>query len=80
MQMFSFATTVNEDGTKIVSVAGRIADHPQSDEQSEWIDFQFAIDMPTVRNGALQRQAALIKARDIIQQLANDYEKIGRER
>lgn len=80
MQLFDFTTTVNEDGQTIVCASGRIADHQQSGEQREWISFQFAVDLPTVRNGALQRKAVLEKVRDIAQQLANDYARIGSDR
>ena len=80
LNLYEFTTTTDEGGERIVSVAGRIADHRESDKQQEWISFQFSIDLPTFRNGALQRQAALKKVHDIGLQLAKHFEKIGRER
>jgi hypothetical protein len=76
MQLFNLTTTVNADGIDIVRAAGRIADHPDYDEQQEWIDFQISIDEPTVRNGAILRIKILEQVRDIIGQSIKDYENL----
>lgn len=78
MKLYEFTSETGEDDAKVVRVHARIADHPQSDEQSEWIDFQIAIDAPTVLNGALLRSKALKKASEKLAELAAHFEQIGR--
>jgi len=76
MKQFRLTTITNEDGTRIVHAAGRIADHLDCDEPPEWIDFQIAIDEPTVRNGAILRTKILEQVRDTIDQLITDYGRL----
>ena len=77
MQLREFTSETNQDGSKVVRVAARISNHPNYDEQSEWIQFQLAIDVPTIRNGAILRREALEKARDILFQLAKDFQQLS---
>lgn len=78
MYLIDLTTETNEDGSKIVRVSGRIADHPQIAEQSEWISFQFATELPTVRNGALLRSEALRLVHEKALQLSQQFERLGR--
>ena len=77
MKLYDLSTTVNEEGTTIVLVSGRISDHIENDEQQETITFQLAIHAPTVRNGALLRMQALQRVSDIAGQLAKEFERLG---
>jgi hypothetical protein len=80
MPIFELTTTTNEDGSTIVRAAGRISDHPASDEQSEWIAFQISIEQKTVLNGALLRSKVLEQVAQRIQTLAREFEQLGRGR
>jgi hypothetical protein len=80
MHLYDFTSETDKDGSKILRVHARIANRRSRDEQSEWIDFQFAIDVPTVRNGALLRAEALSKASEILRQLASDFQRLGQQR
>lgn len=80
MQLFDLTTTVSEDGTRIVSVAGRIADRQPSEQQKEWIAFQLLVDLPTVRNGALLRKEVLQSIRDKVAPLIQHFDNLGRDR
>ncbi len=73
MILREFTSETNEEGSKIVRVRGRVSDHEDRDEQSEWIEFQFTVDLPAVRNGARLRQEALEKARDTLTALAKEF-------
>ena len=77
MILREFTTITNEDGSQIVHVSGRVADHKDRDAQSEWIEFQFAVDAPTVRNGALLRAEVLAEAQNTLDQLAKDFARLG---
>ena len=77
MKLREFTTETNEDGSQIVRASGRVADHGDPDKQTEAITFQFAVDVPTVRNGALLRAEVLSKAQSILDQLARDFAHIG---
>lgn len=76
MQLREFTSETNQDGARIVRISARISDHPDRAEQSEWIDFQIAIDEPTVRNGAILRIKALAKVRDTLDALAKDLQRL----
>lgn len=76
---FTSVTDAN-DQKKITQVRFVLADHADQDKREEWIAVQISIDVPTVRNGALLRSKALSQARDIIDQLAKDFERLGNER
>ena len=66
------------DQSKISAVHLVLADHADPDERQEWIEIQVSVDMQTVLNGALLRSKVLFQARDILDQLAKDYEHLGR--
>ena len=73
MILREFTSETNEDGSKIVRVRGRVSDHADRDEQSEWIEFQVAVDVATVLNGAFLRREVLQKARDTLDRLAAGF-------
>jgi hypothetical protein len=77
MKLHDFTTFMNEDGTQIVRVHARVSDHADHDEQSEWIEFQIAVEVPTIRNGALLRQEVLLQASESLRSLAKDFERIA---
>lgn len=77
MKLYDLMTTTNEDSSRIVHVSGRISDQPSSEEQKETITFQFEIDLPTVRNGALLRAEVLDKVSEISRQLAVNYRTLS---
>jgi len=77
MHLYEFTSVTQQDGDRIVRVAGRIADQPDRAAQSEWIEFQFAIDAPTIRNGAILRREALTKASDLLKQLAAGFQRLA---
>lgn len=79
MQFYELTTETTADGKRIVRVAGRIADHRRTDEQAEWITFQLATDLPTVRNGAILRSEILELIREKLHPLRIDFERLGRE-
>ncbi|HEX9877734.1 MAG TPA: hypothetical protein VGC50_13865 [Gammaproteobacteria bacterium] len=78
MKLREFTTTESDDGETITAVCFRLADHADRERSKEWIDVQLAIDVPTIRNGALLRAEALEKARDALDQLSRDYSRLGR--
>jgi hypothetical protein len=80
MNLYEFTTVTDPSGKQVVLVAGRVADHPDPKQQTEWITFQFAVDVPTALNGARQRTAALERARDVLHSLSLDFDKIGSQR
>lgn len=65
------------DPTRIALVRLRIAagGDPQP---TEWIEAQIAVDVPTVRNGALLRAEALKQVRDVLGRLSENFERLGR--
>jgi hypothetical protein len=67
----------NDAGDRITRVRLLVADARDPDKRTEWIDVQVSVDLPTVRNGALLRAAALEKARDILARLAQDSRNLG---
>ena len=75
LHLFEFTSITDEVGEKILHVAGRIADHPEKTSQTQWIDFQFAIDAPTSQNGAVLRARALRLASEKLLQLASHFER-----
>ncbi len=77
MILREFTSETNEDGSKIVRVRGRVSDHADREEQSEWIEFQVAVDLPTTRNGARLREDALEKVRDTLAALAKDFMRLA---
>ncbi len=77
MLLREFTSETNEDGTRIVRVGARVSDHADRDEQSEWIEFQVAVDVPTIRNGALLRREVLHKVRDTLDRLAAGFGHIA---
>ena len=77
MILRDFMSETTEDGKQIFRVQARVSDHVDRGEQTEWIEFRFSIDVPTVRNGAILRREALEKAREILAQLARDFERLG---
>lgn len=76
MKLQSFTTT-DDGGRKIMSAAFVVADHPDPTKRSEWISAQLAVDVPTARNGLLLRAEVLRQARDKLDTLAKDYERLG---
>jgi hypothetical protein len=54
-----------------------VADHPDAAERKEWIHALVSIDVPTVRNGALLRVAALERAIDTLSQLRNNLRTLA---
>ena len=80
LHLFEFTSITDEVGEKILHVGGRIADRRGKAEQTEWIDFQFAIEAPTDQGGALLRARALTQASEKLQQLASHFDKIARQR
>ena len=77
MQLYEFTTVTNEDGSKLVRASGRVANHPERGEQTEWIEFQFSIDVQTVRNGAALRREVLTQAHEKLFELAKNFERIA---
>ena len=77
MKLREFTSETNEDGSQIFRVRARVSDHADRDEQSEWIEFQLAVDVPTFRNGAILRQEVLETARDTLNRLATDFRRLG---
>jgi len=80
MTLRELIAETTEDGATIQRVVARIADHPDRAEQSEWIEFQISVDVPTVRNGALLRMQALRQASATLTALAADFERLGNAR
>lgn len=79
MKLCEIKCTENpSDKTEISQVHFLVADHENPDERTEWIEGQLSVDQQTVLNGALLRSKALYQARDILDQLARDYEHLGR--
>ena len=72
-------TTIEDptDTSKITAVRFLVADHADPNVRKEWLEVQLSVDQPTARNGALLRSKALSQARDILDQLASDYEHLG---
>lgn len=68
--------SMNEDGTHIRCVSGRIARHLSNEKQQEWIAFQFEIDSPIARNGALLRREILEKVSGIIDPLKMNFQRL----
>jgi hypothetical protein len=79
-RLYEFTTVTSPDGKQVELVSGRVSDQSNPTGQKEWITFQLAVDMPTNLNGALQREAALGRARDILHQLSSDFDKTGHQR
>ena len=77
MKLREFTSITADDGQRIVHVAGRISDHPDRDEQKEWIEFQFAIDSHVIRSGAVLRREALEKASETLALLARDFQRLA---
>jgi hypothetical protein len=77
LRLYEFTAVTSDDGARVVLVSGRVADHRDSTIQKEYITFQLAVDFPTVRNGAVQRQGALDRAHAILFQLARDFETLA---
>jgi hypothetical protein len=77
MALRELTTETTEDGKTIRRAAGRIADHSDRTEQSEWIEFQVAVDVPTVRSGALLRMQVLRQVSEITGELAHGFEQIA---
>ncbi len=75
MKLREFTSETNEDGSQIVRVRSRVSDHADRDEQSEWIELQLAVDVQTIRNGAILRQEVLEKARDALVLVGNDMRR-----
>ena len=79
MILREFTSEANEDGSKIVRVRARVSDHAERGAQSEWIEFQFKVDLATRLNGARLRQNTLEKARDTLMALAKEFGRIADE-
>ena len=77
MKLREFTTETSEDGSQIVRASGRVSTHGNPEKQTGSIIFQFEIDEPTVLNGALLRAKVLQQARDTLDQLAKDFERLG---
>ncbi len=79
MKLQEFTTIESpEDASKITGIRFIVADHAKPDARKEWLEVQLSVDQQTSLNGALLRSKALSQARDILDQLANDYERLGR--
>lgn len=79
MKLQEFTATENpDDNARISRVRFLLADHADPDARQVWLEAQLSIDEQTVLNGALLRSKALYQARDILDQLAKDYEHLGR--
>ncbi len=79
MKLVEFTTTEKlDDKSAISNVRFLLADHDDPDARQEWIEARVSIDAQTVLNGALLRSKALSQVRDILDQLAKDYEHLGR--
>lgn len=77
MRLYDFGTEMSDDGEKIVAVSGRIADQRDPAKQTAHITFRFAVDLPTIRNGAILRKEALNTMHETLFQLAKDFERFG---
>ena len=78
MKLQEFTTFENPaDPSKITGVRFLVADHADPNVRKEWLEVQLSVDQPTVLNGALLRSEALSQGRDILDQLASDYEHLG---
>jgi hypothetical protein len=77
MKLREFTTETNEDGSRIVRVRARVSNQPDRDAQSEWIEFQCAVDVPTARNGAYLRGEVLRQVRDTLDLLAKDFVRLS---
>ncbi len=79
MKLQEFTTIESPaDTRKITGLRFLVADHADPNARTEWLEVQLSVDQQTVLNGALLRSKALSQARDILDQLANDYEHLGR--
>lgn len=76
MKLLSLTCTDNGH-RNLTSVAFVVADHPDPAMRKEWLNGQFAIDVPTARNGLLLRAEVLRQARDKLDALARHYEHLG---
>ena len=76
MKLTQLTTYHASDGSKIARVSGCVADHDDPEKQKEWINFQFGIDLPTVRNGVRLRIEVLKKAKHILDQQEKDLQSI----
>ena len=76
MKLQEFTTITNDDLSKIVYVQGRVSDHSDPEKQKEWITFRFAVELPTVRNGAILRREVLQQASEKLRGLSQDFERI----
>jgi hypothetical protein len=79
VNLYEFATTTDASGEQLAICRFSIADHADPAKRSEWLDAQIAIDLPTVRNGALLRAEVLRKASGELRRLADRFEQIGRD-
>ena len=70
MMMYEFTTVPSDDEKRVIHVSGRIADHRDPKERTEWITFRFAIDEPSDLSDRSLRRAALRKASGILNDIA----------
>ncbi len=73
MKLRELTSDLNEDGLKILRVRGRVSDRADRGEQTEWIEFQVAVDVPIGRHGAQLPAEVLERARDTLDQLAKHF-------
>ena len=79
MKLMDFVTVDSDDQKTIKSVRFLVADHRDRERRTALISAQISTELPTVRNGALLRAEVLRQARDILEALAADYERLGRQ-
>ena len=77
MKLREFTAETSEDGSQIVRVSGRVSTHDDPEKQTGSITFQLEVDQPTILNGAILRSKVLSQARDILDQLAKDFSRLG---
>jgi hypothetical protein len=76
MQLQELTTYEVKSHLKIARVRFVIADHPDPTKRKEWIEGQISTEIPIVRNGLRLRAEVLEQARDILDGLAADFQRL----
>jgi len=76
MQLQELTTYEVKSHLKIARVRFVIADHPDPTKRKEWTEGQISTEIPIVRNGLRLRAEVLEQARDILDGLAADFQRL----
>ena len=76
MQLQELTTYEDKSHLKIVRVHFVIADHADPTKRKEWIEGQISTVLPIVRNGLRLRAEILEQARDTLDGLAADFQRL----